>query len=134
DIEVPASVHAMLAARIERLAPNDRTLLQTAAVIGNDVPFALLQAVAGLAEAPLRAGLVRLRATEFLAAMRLMPELGYAFKHALSHEVAYAGLLPEPRRLLHARIVQAIEALHADRIIEHVDRLAHHALRGEVWE
>ena len=134
DIEVPASVHAMLAARIERLAPNDRTLLQTAAVIGSDVPFALLQAVAGLAEAPLRAGLVRLRATEFLAAMRLMPELGYAFKHALSHEVAYAGLLPEPRRLLHARIVQAIEALHADRIIEHVDRLAHHALRGEVWE
>src|SRR4029434_3055083 len=59
---------------------------------------------------------------------------GYTFKHALTHEVAYSGLLLERRRMLHARIVEALEALAGNRVAEQIERLAYHALRGEVWD
>jgi tetratricopeptide (TPR) repeat protein len=65
---------------------------------------------------------------------RLFPEREHTFKHALTHEVAYSSLLQERRRLLHARIVEVLEQHHADRLAEQVDRLAHHAVRGEVWD
>jgi class 3 adenylate cyclase/tetratricopeptide (TPR) repeat protein len=133
-IQVPATVQAVLGARIDRLPPEDKRLLQTAAVIGTEVPFALLQAIAELPEADLHRGLAHLQAAEFLYEASLFPELGYTFKHALTHEVAYSGLLHERRRVLHARIVEALEALVGDCVAEHVERLAHHALRGEVWD
>jgi len=57
----------------------------------------------------------------------------YTFNHALTHEVAYGGLLDERRRLLHCQILDTIERLYPDRLAEHVDRLAHHAVRGEAW-
>jgi predicted ATPase len=78
--------------------------------------------------------LSHLQAAEFLYETRLFPEREYTFKHALTHEVAYSSLLHERRRVLHARIVEALEALAEDRVAEQVERLAHHALRGEVWE
>jgi class 3 adenylate cyclase/tetratricopeptide (TPR) repeat protein len=131
---VPATVQAVLAARIDRLAPEDKHLLQTAAVIGTDVPFALLQTIADMAEEALHRGLAHLQAAEFLYETRLFPELEYTFKHALTHEVAYGSLLLERRRGLHARIVEALEALAPDRVGEQVERLAHHAVRGEVWD
>jgi len=134
EIQVPATVQAVLAARIDRLSSEDKALLQTAAVIGKDVPFALLRAVADLPQESLRAGLVRLRGSEFLYETRLVPEMEYVFKHALSHEVAYGGLLQERRRELHARIVDAIEILHRDRLNGEIERLAHHAVRGELRE
>jgi DNA-binding NtrC family response regulator/tetratricopeptide (TPR) repeat protein len=134
ETQVPATVQAVLAARIDRIPPEEKALLQTAAVIGKDVPFALLRAVADLPEELLRAGLMRLQGSEFLYETRLVPEREYAFKHALSHEVAYAGLLQDRRRALHARIMAAIEQLYAHRLTEQVDRLAHHALQGEVWD
>ena len=133
-IQVPATVQAVLAARIDRLPPEEKRLLQTAAVIGTEVPFALLQAMAELPEADLHRGLAHLQAAEFLYEASLFPELVYTFKHALTHEVAYSGLLLERRRVLHARIVEALEALAGDRVAEQVERLAHHALRGEVWD
>ena len=134
SVRVPATVQAVLAARIDRLPPEDKRLLQTAAVIGKDVPFVLLQRIADTPDAELQAGLSRLQAGELLYAVSLFPELELTFKHALTHEVAYGGLLQERRRALHARIVEAIEELYADRLDEHVERLAHHAMRGQVWE
>ncbi len=133
-IQVPATVQAILAARIDRLSPEDKRLLQAASVIGKDVPFALLLAIAELAEEDLRRGLAHLQAAEFLYETSLFPDLEYTFKHALTHEVTYGGLLQERRRDLHARLVDAIETLHRDRLGEQIERLAHHALRGEVWE
>ncbi len=112
-IQVPATVQAILAARIDRLSPEDKRLLQAASVIGKDVPFALLQAIAEIPEEAVRRGLDRLQAAEFLYETRLFPDLEYTFKHALTHEVAYGSLLQERRRVLHARIVEAIERLHA---------------------
>jgi class 3 adenylate cyclase/tetratricopeptide (TPR) repeat protein len=132
-LHVPATVHAVLAARIDRLPPEDKGLLQTAAVIGTDVPFALLQAIADVPEEALHRGLAHLQAAEFLYETRLFPAPEYTFKHALTHEVAYGSLLLERRRVLHARIVEALEVLAGDRAAEQVERLAHHALRGEVW-
>ncbi|MGH8722499.1 MAG: hypothetical protein ACREU4_10965, partial [Burkholderiales bacterium] len=78
-------------------------------------------------------GLARLQSAEFLYETQLFPDVEYTFKHALTHEVAYASLLHERRRALHARVVDAIERLYPDGLAEHRDRLVHHAFRGEVW-
>jgi class 3 adenylate cyclase/tetratricopeptide (TPR) repeat protein len=134
SLQVPATVHAVLGARIDRLPPEEKRLLQTAAVIGHEVSWPLLQVIAELPEAVLHRALVHLQAAEFLYETRLFPELEYTFKHALTHEVAYGSLLQERRRVLHARIVETLEHLAPDRLAEQVERLAHHALRGEVWE
>jgi class 3 adenylate cyclase/tetratricopeptide (TPR) repeat protein len=131
-IQVPATVQVMLAARIDRLATEEKRLLQTASVVGKDVPFALLQAIADLPDETLRRGLDYLQAAEFLHETGLYPDLDYSFTHALTHEVAYGGLLQERRRELHARIVEAIETLHRDRLGGEIERLAHHALRGDL--
>jgi class 3 adenylate cyclase/tetratricopeptide (TPR) repeat protein len=133
-IQVPATVQAILASRIDRLPAEEKALLQAASVIGKNVPLALLQAVADLAEPDLRRGLGHLQAGELLYEANCFPDREYVFKHALTHEVAYAGLLKERRQLLHARIVEAVEALYPGRLIEHVERLGHHAALGEVWE
>src|SRR5262249_7045660 len=111
-IDVPGTVQAILAARIDRLPAEVRDLLQTAAVGGTDVPVAVLAAVAGRAADVLSDGLARLQAAEFLYETSLVPDAVYTFKHALTHEVAYESLLHERRRALHARIVEAIEGLY----------------------
>ncbi len=134
SLQVPATVQAVLAARIDRLPAEAKRLLQTAAVIGTEVPLALLQAIADMPDEELQRHLAHLQAAEFLYETRLFPEREHTFKHALTHEVAYSSLLQERRRLLHARIVEVLEQHHADRLAEQVDRLAHHAIRGEVWD
>jgi class 3 adenylate cyclase/tetratricopeptide (TPR) repeat protein len=133
-MQVPPTVQAVLAARIDRLPIEEKALLQTAAVIGKDVPLALLQAITDFSETTLRGALAHLHTVEFLYEARLFPELEYTFKHTLTQEVAYGSLLQERRRTLHARIVAAIEQLSPDRGAEQVERLAYHALRGEVWD
>jgi tetratricopeptide (TPR) repeat protein len=147
---IPATVHAVLAARLDRLLPEAKYLVQHAAVIGTEVPVRLLQRLAGLAEDSLQRGLAHLRDTEVLSETRLFPEPVYTFMHALMHEVAYGSLLLERRRGLHARIVEALEMLAEEQVAEEaseakdlhvggqdpdqIERLAHHALRGEVWD
>ena len=133
-LTIPQTATAILAARIDRLSPADKRLLQGASVVGKDVPFALLERIAEMDGDSLRSTLARLQAAEFLYETQLFPELEYTFKHALTHQVAYSSLLLERRRALHTRIVEELEHLHDDRLAEHVETLAAHALRGEVWE
>ena len=133
DVQIPATVQAILGARIDRLAPDTKRLLQSAAVIGKDVPFALLATVVDEPEDDLRRGLVDLRAGEFLYETRLFPEAEYTFKHALTHEVAYRSVLKDRRRELHARTVRAIEHFHGSALAEHTERLVDHAMGGEMW-
>jgi tetratricopeptide (TPR) repeat protein len=133
SLQVPASVHALLASRIDRLPAEDKQLLETASAIGKDVPHPLLAAVAGEEEWALQQRLGRLQGAEFLYETRLFPEAEYTFKHALTHEVAYAGLVLERRRAVHARIVEAIEQIHAGRLEEQIEALAHHTFRAERW-
>jgi tetratricopeptide (TPR) repeat protein len=133
-VQMPATVQTILASRIDRLLPEEKQLLQTAAVIGKDFPLALLQEIADQSDDQLRQGLDRLQAAEFLYQTSLFPDLEYTFKHALTHEVAYGSLLQARRRGLHARIVEGLTKLYPDRLTEHVERLGHHALRGERWD
>jgi class 3 adenylate cyclase/predicted ATPase len=131
-IEVPATVKALLAARIDRLRPEEKAVLQAAAVIGTDVPFEILRAIADIPSEELRRRLAQLQSAEFLYEIKIFPDVEYTFKHALTHEVAYGSLLGDRRRMLHGRIVEAIERLYADRLGEHIERLAHHAVKSEV--
>ncbi|HEV2054611.1 MAG TPA: tetratricopeptide repeat protein, partial [Methylomirabilota bacterium] len=133
-LTIPATVQAILAARIDRLGPEAKRLLQAAAVIGKDVAMPLLLAIADAPEHDVRAELTHLQTAEFLYETRLFPDLEYTFKHALTHEVAYGGLLHDRQRALHARITEAIERLSPERVAEQAERLAHHSLRGELWE
>ena len=133
SIQVPATVQAVLAARIDRLPLPVKQLLQSAAVIGKDVPFALLEAVAESSPLELRQELTHLQSAEFLYETNLFPELEYTFKHALTLEVAYGGLLRERRGALHARVLGALEGRAGGSEPEQVELLAHHAVRGFVW-
>jgi tetratricopeptide (TPR) repeat protein len=134
DIQVPTTVQAILAARIDRLLPEEKRLLQSAAVVGKDVPFALLASVADASEGELRRILARLQAAEFIYEARMFPDLEYTFKHALTHDVAYESLLHDRRRVLHAAVVATIERLHTERLAEHAEHLAHHARQAEMWD
>ena len=87
----------------------------------------LLHAVAESPEAAVQQGLAQLQAAEFVYETRLFPEAEYEFKHALTQEVAYAGLLYERRRVLHGQVVAAIERLYPNGLAEHRDRLVYHA-------
>jgi class 3 adenylate cyclase/tetratricopeptide (TPR) repeat protein len=134
SVHVPATVQAVLAARLDRLPPEEKRLLQAASAIGKDVPVALLEAIVEIPKDSLRQGLASLQAAEFLYETSLFPDLEYTFKHVLTHEVAYGSLLQDRRRALHATIVEAIERLYRDRLTEHIERLASHTFRGEMWE
>ncbi|HWX86852.1 MAG TPA: AAA family ATPase, partial [Solirubrobacteraceae bacterium] len=133
SIEIPASVHALLSARIDRLMPPEKRLLQAAAVIGKDVPLALLVGVVRDSVEAIDQSLRKLQVAEFLYETSISPR-EYTFKHALTHEVAYAGLLQEQRKTLHATALGTLERLYGERLAEHVETLARHAVRGEVWE
>jgi len=133
-VPLPATVHAVVAARLDRLPAEAKALLQTAAVIGLEVPLRLLQAVAALPEEAIQRCLAHLQAAAFLCETRLCPEQAYTFTHALTHEVAYTSLLQERRRVLHTRLAATLEGRGGDRAAEQIERLAYHALRGEVWD
>jgi tetratricopeptide (TPR) repeat protein len=132
-IQVPATVQAVLAARIDRLPLPVKHLLQSAAVVGKEVPLALLEAVAEESADDLRQGLGQLQAAEFLYETSLFPESVYTFKHALTLEVAYQSLVRERKRTLHERVLRAVEQ-RGGRGVDHIELLAHHAVRGERWK
>jgi tetratricopeptide (TPR) repeat protein len=102
--------------------------------VGEYVPFNLLQAVVNMPEGELRRCLSHLQAAEFLYEASVFPEIEYTFKHGLTYQVAYNSLLQERRRMLHAKIIGAIENLYRNRMAEQTERLAHHAFRGELWD
>ena len=132
--KLPATVHAVLAARIDRLPPTNKHVLQAASVIGRDVPVALLRAIADLPDDELRQRLGELRSMEFLYEAGMHPELQVTFRHGLTLEVAYESLLHERRRVLDARLVEALERLAPEGTADRLERLARHAFRGEVWD
>jgi class 3 adenylate cyclase/tetratricopeptide (TPR) repeat protein len=133
-VQVPETVKALLASRIDRLPFEEERLLQCAAVIGRHVDVGLLRVIADVPDDQLRGELAHLQAAGFLYESRRFPEQEYTFRHSLTHDVAYGTLLHARQRALHARIVTAIEAVYADRLGEQTERLADHAFGGEVWD
>ena len=151
-IKVPATVQAVLASRIDRLASAEKELLQTLAVLGREFTLTLVQRVwqhphprvtalaeqqtsaaplalsrgAGQGQPELEQMLSQLQLGEFINEQPAVSEVEYAFKHALTQEVAYNSMLIERRKALHERTGEAIESLFADRLGDYVTDLAHH--------
>jgi transcriptional regulator with AAA-type ATPase domain/tetratricopeptide (TPR) repeat protein len=125
-LAVPGTVHDVVASRVDSLPGADRHVLEVAAVIGREIPVALLQEASELSPADIQASLARLQGGEFLHAIRSGAEAGYAFKHALTHEVAYDGVVRSARALLHARVVSAIGKLAPETGERRPETLARH--------
>ena len=132
EIDLPPTIHSVLAARIDRMSADERTLLQVASVIGAALPAGLLGEVSGLGEA-LDPALVRLKAAEMLFDSPCEGEAEYAFKHALIKDAAYASLAAADRQALHARVLFALEGRHAAGRPDQAERLAFHAVRAKEW-
>ncbi len=126
ELAIPPTVQAVLAARIDRLPEREKAVLQTAAVVGRELPDAVLRRIADLPEDELASAVRALIAGEFLFEAALYPEVEYSFKHALTQEVAYHSQLAERRARTHGAVARAIEALYSDRLAERAALLAHH--------
>src|SRR5262245_5868313 len=126
ELEIPGAVQAVLAARIDRLPGREKHLLQTASVIGKELPEAILQRVAALPEAELAGALAGLVQGEFFLETALYPRAEYAFKHPLTHQVAYESQLAQRRARIHAAVARAVEEVDADALDERAALLAYH--------
>jgi class 3 adenylate cyclase/uncharacterized protein YcbX len=126
DLKIPPTVQAILAARIDRLPSDAKELLQTLAVIGREFPLSLIRALVPKSGEEIGRLLHDLQLGEFIYEQPAVGDEEWVFKHALTQEVAYNSVLLEQRKLLHEHIGQALEALYADSIDEHLTELAHH--------
>ncbi|HJU11739.1 MAG TPA: adenylate/guanylate cyclase domain-containing protein, partial [Candidatus Binataceae bacterium] len=133
DLTIPPTVQAIIASRIDRLPPEHKELVQTLAVIGKEFRLGLIERIASKPDDQLRHELDDLQAAEFIYEQAASGDIEYAFKHALTLEVAYNSILSERRKLLHQHTALAIEQLFSDRLDDHVADLAHHYKQsGEV--
>jgi predicted ATPase len=132
--QVPATVQAVLAARIDRLPAEEKRLVQTASVIGTEVPLPLLQAIVDLSEEGLHGGLAHLQAAEFLYETRLFPEREYTFKHALTQQVAYQSLLTSRRQQVHGQIAHVLAERFPETADSRPELLAHHYTEAALAE
>ena len=133
-LELPASIHGLLAARIDSLHGAARRTLLTAAVIGPSIDEALLRQLAPVPEAMLPATLTELEQAGFLGRGRLLPSPEYVFRHALIQEVAYGTIVRRERKDLHARILRALCGRHDHDLPRRIDLMAHHASMAENWQ
>jgi predicted ATPase len=132
-LDIPASVHAIIGARIDRLPPEAKRLLQCAAVIGNRFSFAVLEAIDETPVDTLRHSLNILKEAEFVFERQLFPDLEYSFKHALTHEVTYGSILRDRRTALHRLIGETIENQYSDRL-DLYRTLHYHFTCAEAWD
>jgi predicted ATPase len=126
ELHIPPTVQGVLAARIDRLPPDEKEFVQTLSVIGKEFSFGLLRKVTGHSEEGLYRLLSCVQAGEFIYEQPAFPEPEYTFKHALTQEVAYQSVLVERRKALHGRTAQAIEELYPYTLEAHYNELAHH--------
>jgi predicted ATPase len=130
ELKIPPTVQAILAARIDRLQPNERELLQALAVMGKEFRLGMVKRVVGKPDDELQRLLADLQLGEFIYEQPAFPDIEYTFKHALTQEVAYSSVLVERRKLLHERAGQALESICADHLEDYLGELAHHYARS----
>jgi len=126
EISIPATVEGIVSSRIDRLLPEEKSLLQALAVIGEEFPLPVALHALGRPEAELLKSLASLQSAEFIYERPTLAQTEYTFKHALIHDVAYKSVLQERRKTIHGRTAEAIEALCASRLEDHLDKLVHH--------
>jgi class 3 adenylate cyclase/predicted ATPase len=129
-LHIPPTVQGVLAARIDRLAAEEKALLQQLAIIGREFPLSLVTYVVSQPEEELSQLLAALQRKEFLYEQPAFPEVEYVFKHALTQEVAYNSVLQERRKGLHEHTARALEALYGQTLEDHYRELAHHYSRS----
>jgi class 3 adenylate cyclase/predicted ATPase len=132
-LAVPASLHASLMARLDRLGPA-KEVAQIGSAIGREFSHALLAAVAQKSEAELGPALDRLIQAGLLSRQGVPPHASYLFKHALVQDAAHGTLLREPRRALHARIAMTLESRSAETVESQPEILAHHCTEAGLIE
>jgi len=126
DLRLPPTVQGVIAARLDRLTPAEKALLQQLAVIGRECPLALVRQVIAQPEGELYRLLATLQHKEFLYDQPGVPDVVYLFKHALTQEVAYNSVLIERRKALHQHTAQVIEQVFHSQLEDHYTVLAHH--------
>ena len=130
EIQVPATVQGIIAARIDRIEENLKDVMQVASVIGREFSFRILQNIMDMKE-ELKNHLLNLQGLEFISEKKLFPELEYIFKHALIQEVAYNSLLVKRKKEIHEKIGMALEELYSERLDEYYELLAYHYRRSD---
>src|SRR5262245_12603862 len=130
SLRIPPTVQTILAARIDRLRHEEKTLLQTLAVLGREFVLSLARAVAGRSEEELERLFGNLQLGEFVYEQPSISDAEYIFKHALTQEVAYNSILIERRKQLHEDVGRAIEELYPSSLEDHFADLAHHYSRS----
>ena len=133
DLQIPETIHGIIAARMDRLEENLKRIMQVASVIGREFAFRILQAILEIKEG-LKSQLLNLQGLELIYEKSLFPELEYIFKHALTQEVAYNSLLLKRRKEIHEKIGKSIEDLYPDRLEEFYEMLAYHYSKSENLE
>jgi class 3 adenylate cyclase/tetratricopeptide (TPR) repeat protein len=130
EAEISSTIQGVISARVDRLEQESKRILQEASVIGRSFYYEILRKISELKEKidKCLSGLERL---DFIKAKSIQPELEYFFKHALTQEVVYNGLLKKERRKIHIRIGQVIEQLFPDRLPEFYETLAYHFKMGQ---
>ena len=134
DVTVPATIHDIIAARIDRVADVLKQTLQGAAVVGRRFGISLLSRILEIAPDEVGARLQELHGLDFIFPSTQDPELMYTFKHALTQDVVYAGVLERKRRTHHVAAGTGLEDLYAGRIEEVVELIAYHFGHGQLWD
>ncbi|MBA2400230.1 MAG: AAA family ATPase [Bradyrhizobium sp.] len=130
---LPDSIRGILAERIDRLPARRKEIVQVACVVGRDIPVRLLCRLMDCLYVDIDADLKALEDGGLLQRLSSGAEQQLTFNHVLTQEVAYAGLLQQRRKHIHGQTVAAFEALYPDRLDEHVELLAHHAVQARLW-
>ena len=130
EVAIPATIQDVIMARVDSLAESVKGLLHTVSAVGRESSYYLIKRVTNIAEQQLLSQLSVLKDSELLYERGIYPESTYIFKHALTQEVAYNGLLLKRRKDIHEEIGEAIEALYPDRLEEHYELLAYHYARS----
>jgi class 3 adenylate cyclase/tetratricopeptide (TPR) repeat protein len=131
---VPATLNTLLSSRIDQIDRSLKWVLQVASIIGNEVPVTILARVLGRSDQSLIGDIDELEKLDFLQRHEQSAANMFCFKHSLVREAAYESLLHDQRIVLHAAVAESIEALFHNQLENHVERLADHAVIGELWE
>jgi predicted ATPase len=126
EFSIPATIEGLIASRIDRLPPEEKSLLQTLAVIGEEFPLPVARLVLGKRDPELLDSLARLQSAEFIYERPTVNQTEYNFKHAMIHDVAYNSVLDARRNAIHGQTAAAYETLYANRLDDHLEKLVHH--------
>ncbi|MGW8178151.1 MAG: ATP-binding protein, partial [bacterium] len=130
DMTIPSTIQDVIMARVDSLSDKSKRFLQTASVVGREFSYELIRRVTGISQEELLSHVSILKNSELLYERGIYPQSTYLFKHALTQEVAYNGLLLKRRKEIHEEIGEALEALYPDRLEEHYELLAYHYTRS----